>query len=99
MKENAFQSVMTGMKQALRHAKGDEVGITHQIVVKDHDVRKIRIESGFSQSQFASSIGVSVATLRNWEQGKRKPNGAARVLLALLEQDPKIVQKTLAQEP
>jgi putative transcriptional regulator len=39
---------------------------------------------------------VSVATLRNWEQGHRSPTGPARVLLALLDRNPRIVEETLA---
>jgi DNA-binding transcriptional regulator YiaG len=41
-------------------------------------------------------IGVSAATLRNWEQGRRKPEGPARILLALLERNPRIVEETLS---
>jgi len=88
----AFDSIMTGMKEAIHHAEGT----THHVTVPDHDVREIRVKTGLSQSQFAASIGVSTASLQNWEQGKRKPKGAAKVLLALLHHDPKIVQKLLA---
>jgi putative transcriptional regulator len=49
------------------------------------------------QTAFAKQIGVSVATLRNWEQGRRRPDGPARVLLALLAKDPDIVRRTLAE--
>jgi putative transcriptional regulator len=49
----------------------------------------------YSQSEFAGAIGVSVGTVRQWEQGRRQPSGPARVLLALLEQDPEIVRDTL----
>jgi putative transcriptional regulator len=93
---NAFDSIMTGMKQAIHHAEGHTLGSVHKVRIPDHDVREIRIKTGLSQSQFAASIGVSTASLQNWEQGKRKPKGAAKVLLALLHHDPKIVQKLLA---
>jgi putative transcriptional regulator len=59
------------------------------------DVQKIRKRTGLSQPDFAKSIGVSVATLRNWEQGHRTPTGPARVLLKLLERNPRIVEQTL----
>ncbi|KLK91683.1 hypothetical protein AA309_18745 [Microvirga vignae] len=60
------------------------------------DVAAIRRKTGLSQAAFASRIGVPVATLRNWEQGHRSPQGPARVLLALLDRNPRIVEETLA---
>jgi putative transcriptional regulator len=48
------------------------------------------------QPAFARRIGVSLATLRNWEQGHCSPTGPARVLLALVDRNPLIVQETLA---
>jgi putative transcriptional regulator len=59
------------------------------------DVAAIRRKTGLSQSAFALRIGVPVATLRNWEQGRRSPQGPARVLLALLDRNPRIVEETL----
>ncbi len=59
------------------------------------DVQAIRKTTGMTQAAFASRIGVPVATLRNWEQGHRSPTGPARVLLALLERNPRIVEETL----
>ena len=93
---DAFKTIMKGAEQALSHAKGNDIGTTHHIIIPDHDVRKIRSKTGLSQAQFAASIGVTKASLQNWEQGKRSPQGAARVLLALLDRDPKIVQKMLS---
>jgi len=58
------------------------------------DVRTIRFRArgvGATQEAFANVIGVPVKTLRNWEQGRRKPTGPARVLLAMIERDPLIV--------
>jgi putative transcriptional regulator len=60
------------------------------------EVAAIRQKTGLSQMAFARRIGVPVATLRNWEQGHRSPQGPARVLLALLDRNPKIVEETLA---
>jgi putative transcriptional regulator len=59
------------------------------------DVQAIRKKTGLSQTAFASQVGVPVATLRNWEQGYRSPTGPARVLLALLDRNPRIVEETL----
>jgi putative transcriptional regulator len=44
-----------------------------------------------SQSEFAALLGVSVKTLQNWEQGRRSPHGAARVLLHVAEKHPDVL--------
>jgi putative transcriptional regulator len=59
------------------------------------DVAAIRNKTGLSQAAFALRIGVPVGTIRNWEQGRRAPQGPARVLLALLDRNPRIVEETL----
>ncbi|WP_404295119.1 helix-turn-helix domain-containing protein (plasmid) [Microvirga sp. RSM25] len=59
------------------------------------DVAAVRTKTGLSQATFARRIGVPVGTLRNWEQGRRAPNGPARILLALLDRNPRIVEETL----
>lgn len=58
--------------------------------------RRVRKRVGLSQSEFARRIGVPVATVRNWEQGKRSPHGAARALLRVLDRIPKAVIAALA---
>lgn len=59
-------------------------------------VPAIRKELGLSQEQFARLMGVSVATLRNWEQGRREPQGPARSLLLVASREPAAVLKALA---
>jgi DNA-binding transcriptional regulator YiaG len=49
----------------------------------------------FSQSKFANLIGVNIRTLQNWEQYHRHPTGPAKVLLKLVQADPKSVVKNL----
>jgi putative transcriptional regulator len=55
------------------------------------DVKRIREGYKLSQAQFAAFMGISVGTLRNWEQGRRAPEGPARVLLRVAERHPKAV--------
>ena len=50
--------------------------------------RRVRKRLGLSQSEFSHRIDVSLDTIRNWEQGKRRPTGAARVLLKVLDRAP-----------
>lgn len=60
------------------------------------DIKKMREDLHKSQPEFADLIGVSVATLRNWEQGRRYPVGPARALLKVVSENPKAVLKALA---
>lgn len=50
--------------------------------------RRVRRRLGFSQAEFAQRIDVSLDTIRNWEQGKRSPTGAAKALLKVLDRAP-----------
>ncbi|GGB63726.1 transcriptional regulator [Roseibium aquae] len=93
---DAFKSIEQGLKEAIAHARGGEAVTIHEIDIPDADVQAIRARTGLSQAEFARSIGVKKATLLNWEQRRRAPDGPARVLLALIDKDPSIVQRTLA---
>lgn len=59
------------------------------------DVKRLRAKIGLSQSEFASRFGFSAAAIKNWEQGIRQPEGPARILLALIEQNPKLIEKEI----
>ena len=52
--------------------------------------RRVRRRLGFSQAEFAMRIDVSLDTIRNWEQGKRSPTGAAKALLKVLDKAPEV---------
>lgn len=92
----AYDSLLQAFKEAEAYLKGEETGaIVHHIEVPTPDVRAIRAQTGLSQADFARSIGVKKATLLNWEHNRRKPDGPARVLLALIEKEPGIVQRVL----
>ncbi len=92
---DAFNSIERGLKEALAHAKGDGPATIHEIDIPEPDVRVIRTSTGLSQAEFARSIGVKKGTLLNWEHRRRRPDGPARVLLAMIAKDPEIVQRTL----
>lgn len=87
-----------GLKEALAYAKGSRTGaIVHEIAVPEPDVAAIREKAGLSQRDFALSIGVSLGTLQGWEQKRRRPEGPARVLLALINKRPRLVQQELKE--
>ena len=61
----------------------------------DIDVRAIRAQRGLSQAKFAQRYGFPLETLKKWEQKTRRPNGAALVLLRVIERDPDAVEAAL----
>jgi putative transcriptional regulator len=97
MTSEAFRRIEQGLKEAIAYLEGDTSGvIVHHIEVPDTpDVKAIRASTGLSQAEFARSIGVKKATLLNWEQERRVPDGPARVLLALIAKEPGVVQRVL----
>ena len=91
---SAFDSIAAGLQDAIAHASGDSTrGQAHTVNIVD--VQVVRAKLGMSQSEFADAFGVSVATVRNWEQARRSPRGPARVLLHVINQEPEAVQRAL----
>ncbi len=60
------------------------------------DVAALRKRLGMSQPVFAHMFGLSVGTIRDWEQGRCQPDGPARVLLHVIEREPQAVERALA---
>jgi len=90
----AFESISRGLEEAIAYAEGNETGaIAHRLEVPEVDVAAVRARTGLSQAAFARSIGVAKGTLLNWEQGRRRPTGPARTLLALLDRKPALVRE------
>lgn len=93
---DSFDRIMQGLQEAAKHARGDDVPGLVLHVPQNVDVAAVRRRTGLSQTAFSRRIGVSPATLRNWEQGRRMPEGPARILLAMLDRNPRIVEETLS---
>ena len=94
----AFDKVRAGLEDAHAYLEGKRDGFeVHEVEVPEPDVAAIRGKTGLSQPAFAKSIGVPLGTLKNWEQGRRRPKGPARVLLALIGKRPSIIQDELAR--
>jgi len=91
---DAKRDIGAQLLASTREMKAGVRGRTHQPVVPE--VTRARLASGLTQSAFASLLGVSVRTLQDWEQGRRKPSGAAKTLLKIAERHPKILQETAA---
>jgi putative transcriptional regulator len=95
MKKSDFDGLMKSMQEAGSFLRTGKLKGGKVHIPADIDATAIRAKTGLSQVNFAQQIGVSVATLRNWEQGRRVPDGPAQVLLSLLNKDPDIVRRTL----
>ncbi len=91
----AAERILQGLREAAAHARGEKVPGLKLHVPRTVDVYAIRRRTGLSQAAFSRRIGVSPGTLRNWEQRRRTPDGPARVLLAMLARNPRIVEETL----
>ena len=94
MKQKAFEQLVRSVRQAGRIRRG--VAKPSRVsAFAPANVRAIRTKLGKSQTEFALMIGVSVATLRNWEQGRRIPDGPALALLRVASLEPKAVTRAL----
>ncbi len=89
------KSILTGMQEAIVYAKGKLKAKKHDILLSSIDVQEARDQLQLTQKQFATTFGVSIATLRNWEQKRRLPTGASKVLLKIIQKEPEIVKRVL----
>ncbi len=95
MNEQEFAMLVESIKQAGEIKRGQlEPGRVFEF--SPLDVKTIRAKLQRSQSEFARMIGVSIGTLQNWEQGRRRPDGPARALLQVAMQNPQAVEQALA---
>ena len=94
MKREAFEQLAESVREAGRVRRGT-VKASRTFRFAPADVKAIRSRLGKSQAEFSLMIGVSVATLRNWEQGRRTPEGPALALLRVVSAAPRAVTRAL----
>jgi putative transcriptional regulator len=94
MKRDAFEQLVESVRQAGAVRRGG-ARPSRTFRFAPADVKAIRTKLGKSQAEFSLMIGVSVATLRNWEQGRRRPEGPALALLRVVSAAPKTVTRAL----
>ena len=90
MKDELFNELVASVREGGAILRGKRTP-SRQFVVDAPDVKHIRATYQLSQGEFAVLIGISVATLRNWEQGRRTPEGPARILLQIAAKHPDAV--------
>ena len=84
--------VIEALGEAVAHARGRKTGAR---VCAEVDVRAIRRRLRMTQHQFATRFGFPVGTIQNWERGHRRPEGAARALLKVIDKRPDVVLDVL----
>jgi putative transcriptional regulator len=95
-RQTVGESVIQGLNEAIAWTRGEDTNARVTLVhVPEVDVRKVRTKMGLSQTEFATKFGLPPATLRNWEQGRSRPDAPTRVLLAVIAKHPEAVEDVL----
>ncbi|MGI9302072.1 MAG: helix-turn-helix domain-containing protein [Gammaproteobacteria bacterium] len=93
---NRTENLINALNEVQARARGEKThGREYRIAPTEVDVQAIRSRLDLSQKEFAERFGFPLGTLRNWEQGRRQPEGAARILLKIIDSEPELVDKVL----
>lgn len=93
---STLKDIENSLNEVIEFKKGNRENFrVTSVIPKTIDVISLRTSLNLSQDKFADKYGFSVGTLRNWEQGRRQPDGAARTLLLLIENNSKMVDDIL----
>jgi putative transcriptional regulator len=87
MDDKAFDTLLASTKEA-REILDKKRTPSRRFYIEDPNAKEIRERFHLTQDEFAKLLNISVGTLRNWEQGRRKPEGPARVLLNVANMHP-----------
>ena len=98
MNKKNFDLLLESMREGGEILRGERKPSRQFVVEKKEDVQQVRQTFNLSQDTFAKFMGVSVGTLRNWEQGRRHPSGAARVLLRIAIRQPKLFADVVSED-
>ena len=84
MDETDFAGIAAGLDDAIAYARGD----VSRGRIATVDVKAVRAMTAMSQDRFAEAFGFRAGTLRDWEQGRRRPDTGSVTLLRMIEADP-----------
>lgn len=85
-------SILKGLQEAVSFAKNESPYTkVSKVEIKEINVRELREKLKLTQEAFADTFGFNLSTVRNWEQGKRHPEGPAKVLLNVIAYNPQCV--------
>ena len=94
MKDDLFRELEASVREGGAILRGERTP-SRAFVMEDPDVKGLRDSFRLSQVDFAALLGISVKTLRNWEQGRRRPEGPARVLLRVAAKHPEAIRDAI----
>ena len=97
MKKDHFEKLVVSIREA-GEIKAGRKAPSRVYEIKPPEIKTVREKLNVSQNQFALMIGVSVRTLQNWEQGRRKPEGPAKALLRIASRNPTALLDALYAE-
>ena len=97
MSKRAFDKIKAGLDSARGYLDESANKRRYRVHVPETvDVKKIRARLGLSQQAFAATYGFALSAVRDWEQGRRRPERSARILLKIVQNDPDAVTRALA---
>jgi putative transcriptional regulator len=98
MTKRAHDKIMAGLDSARAYLEGTADKRRYRVHVPEKvDVKKIRAALGLSQESFAATYGFAISAVRDWEQGRRRPERSARILLKIVEKEPEAVTRALSK--
>ena len=92
MDDALFNELLASTKEA-KEILTKKTAPSRTFYVEEPNAKEIRSQFNLTQNEFANLLNISVATLRNWEQGRRRPEGAARVLLNVAQRHPEVLME------
>lgn len=94
-----FEKIMAGLMDAKAYLEGENAsGVTHVVAVHgDPDVAAVRKALKLSRPKFAARFGLDARAVQDWEQGRRRPDRAARVLIGVIARYPAIVEDVVKE--
>lgn len=90
---DAKRNIGEELLQAIRDVKAGRHGAKYRVAT--NDIVVARLKSGLSQAQFAAALKISPRTLQHWEQGRRRPSGAAETLLKIIARHPEVLREVM----
>ena len=96
MKKELFNELVESLKEGGAILRGESPA-SRSFTMDPVDMKRVRKDYDLTQTEFAALLGISVRTLRNWEQGRRIPQGPARVLLQIAAKHSEAVLDAIRQ--
>lgn len=94
LSRDAERNIGKELLQAIRDVKAGRRGAEYE--VEANEIVSTRLKTGLTQAQFAAALQISPRTLQQWEQGRRRPSGAAETLLRIVARYPEVLREVMA---